>query len=168
MRKKGLSAVVATILIILLTVSAVAVIAGYLIPYVNRSLDSTSCTKYRDYFSFYDSGYNCYTENLQGFSIEARADKELGKEIIGFNLLLSKEGSGESVEARAGANCGDLKMYDNNLPCSIKIPSAGEVRSYLFDSGDVRYSRLRVLPVIIVKGKEMACGVSDEIQVSKC
>ena len=51
-RKRGLSNVVSTILLVLLTFSAVVIVAGILIPFVRDSLNEGSeCLDYRDYFT---------------------------------------------------------------------------------------------------------------------
>ena len=46
--KKGLSTVVATMLIILLTLTAGSILITIVVPYVKNSLDSTECFKFRD------------------------------------------------------------------------------------------------------------------------
>ena len=43
--KKGVSTIVSTVLILLITVSAIAIISTILIPYVKKSLSSTDCFK---------------------------------------------------------------------------------------------------------------------------
>lgn len=60
--KKGLSAVVATVSLVLLTFAAVVVISSFIIPLVRDNLnEGTECSAYRDYFFFEEEfGYNCY------------------------------------------------------------------------------------------------------------
>ena len=51
--KKGLAPVVATLLIVLLTIVSVTILAAFIIPFVRDNLaESTSCLDYRDHFKF--------------------------------------------------------------------------------------------------------------------
>ena len=74
MKRKGLSEVVSTVLMVLITIAAVAFVANLAIPFVKNNLQhSTECLSARDYFKFDDSlGYNCYDQTgLYGFSVQA-------------------------------------------------------------------------------------------------
>ena len=73
-KRKGLSEVVSTVLVVLITIVAVAFVANLAIPFVKNNLQSsTECLSARDYFKFDDSlGYTCYDQNgLYGFSVQA-------------------------------------------------------------------------------------------------
>ena len=60
-KKKGISEVVATMLLVLLAVLGVTIIAGFVVPYIKDNLSSTGCFKARDYYKFDNSfGFNCY------------------------------------------------------------------------------------------------------------
>ena len=77
----GVSTVVATVLIVMLTIAAVALLAQFLIPFIRDTLaKSSECLEYKDYFKFKeeigDNNYNCYVLNNNikeryGASIEA-------------------------------------------------------------------------------------------------
>jgi flagellin-like protein len=69
MNRNGLSAIVATIMIILLTVSAAGIIMGFVVPFVRDGLqESTECVAFQEYYKFnedvgLESGTNCYLSN---------------------------------------------------------------------------------------------------------
>ena len=80
--KKGLSDVISTVLIIMLTVVSIGILAGFVVPFVANSLNQGSeCLGYNNYFKFQEfleykgnKGYfNCYEENskLHGTSVGA-------------------------------------------------------------------------------------------------
>jgi flagellin-like protein len=51
--KKALSPIIAIVLLILITIAAGAIIAGFVVPFVNTGLDeSTRCLDFKDYYSF--------------------------------------------------------------------------------------------------------------------
>ena len=74
MKRKGLSEIVSTVLIVLITIAAVAFVANLAIPFVRNNLQSsTECIASRGFFKFDDAqGYDCYDQNgLYGFSVQA-------------------------------------------------------------------------------------------------
>ena len=85
-KKRGLSGVVATALLLLITISAVVIVANFIIPFVNKSLESTSCFKFRDYFSFEEGdGFNCHNqESIYSMSVKTRTDDKDADKIKGF------------------------------------------------------------------------------------
>ena len=62
--KKGISAIVATVLIILITVAAVTIIWAAIIPMINSQLDKGSvCLDAVSQVSLVDAGYTCKNAN---------------------------------------------------------------------------------------------------------
>lgn len=172
--KKGLSPVVATVLLLLLTVSATVMIAAVVIPFVRDNLNKgTECVGYENYFSFeqnFDSGsevkkYNCHDSDpgsLYGASVRAGGVEE-SDEIIGFELVFidSSGGSSDKVSARTGSVLG-LKMLDGSS--DIVIPKIGEVRTYVYSSSN-DYGRMEIAPYL-KSGR--TCPVSDSINIIPC
>src|SRR3989344_3770324 len=176
--KRGMSPVIATVLIILLTIAAVAIIAGILIPFTRNSLtESTECLPYIDYFKFEESfdlngeefRYNCYNESLYGASVRANSDEDLYENIVGFDLsFIVKGGDSVNVKFRNGTlescNPGGIKALKTNCTGSlgnINITKPGEVRTYIyFSSSGERYDKSSINPIIKDKtGKEKICEV---------
>ena len=145
--KRGVAPVVATILVILLTVLAAMLVAKFIIPLISGNLEeSTECVEVSDYFYFEDEfGYNCYTgkydgnqfvSRLYGVSVGARAsDKELSENVIGFRLAFAKDDSSKAVSVIGGENIGtgdgEIRMFDNGAE-KIKLPKNGEVLTYVY------------------------------------
>jgi flagellin-like protein len=72
--KRGVSDVVATILVVLITVAAAGLLISFVLPFIQKSLNTgTECLKYKDYLKFApDLKYTCYdATGLHGFSIRA-------------------------------------------------------------------------------------------------
>ena len=173
--KKGLSAVVATVLLILLTVIAATVIGAFLVPFVQENLKkSTECVKYDTYFTFDEEfELNCYriTRASDGkeasidthLSLRAKNDKELGKEIGGLSVVLyvsadpavqlADPGDKRIVTLKVDTQgSSSLKQY--GLLGEAKVPGAGDVASYTFSQSTVgatlgvRYARAEVYPIL--------------------
>jgi flagellin-like protein len=174
--RKGLSEVIATLLIILLTVALVAVLAQVIIPFIKSSLNkSTECLGHREYFTFQevynyknaDLRYNCYTNNLTGFSVKAGIDEENGSVIAGFDLVLLEEGNSKKLNIRNGVlRSSDLRMLNSSTPI-IAIPAPGETRTYVHEkqAGENQFISMEVYPVL-KSGR--VCEMSDEIRLDSC
>lgn len=178
MKKRGLSMVVATVLILLLTLVLASILAQVLIPFVKNNLkQSTECVPYQNYFQFDSSfDFNCYELNngAREYKISVKsiaAENLIEEDIAGFNLVVGKEGSSKTVPVKKGAtescevdNVKNLESSCTNLK-TLEIPSIGEGRTYIYSTNDViKYFELGA---ILNSGRE--CEISDKInQIPKC
>ena len=176
LKRRCLSPIIATVLLLMITVASISIIAGFLIPFVKNSLKGTSCVKYVNYFSFDDGfPYNCYDTNSQhGVSVRAGDNGSLSENVRGFDLIFSREGSSVSVKVRGGADgvclVNGISMLGNQ--CSITpiiIPGPGETYTYVYNvTADFRYESVKVRPVIEQDGSENTCSESDSIDLKAC
>src|SRR3989344_5792844 len=93
--KKGLSPIIATVLLILLTVSAATFISVYLFEWFPDEFEKTKCNNYIDYFYFNNEfGFNCYENsgNNNNYTIES-----IFSSVKVYAILKSREC--ESVES---------------------------------------------------------------------
>lgn len=173
--KKGVSTVVATILVIMLSVIAVVVVAGFIVPFVREQLaESTECVDYEGYFYFEEEfGLNCYTtqeregefeSRTYAFSIGAKGDgNDLEKGVKGFRISLVKLGDAKSIYIEEGAEATDeirMSIGDGIL----ELPGVGEVRSYNYTTVDEGYfNSLEIYPVL---DNDRTCDRSDRISVA--
>ncbi len=177
--RKGLSAVVATVLILLITLSLAAIIAQIIIPFVKDSLkQSTECVPYQTHFSFDSSfGYNCYKIDGNNFVYKisvkaASAESSIDDEIACFNLVIGSDGSSKVMGIKPGitGSCtvGGIRNLENTCPANpgvLIIPKVGEVRSYTYTSDKI----LKSLEIGSLLFSGRACEVSDSIkQIPPC
>ena len=172
--KRGISAVIATVLLILLTITAVAILAGFIVPFVRDSLEgSTACFDYTDYFQFeerFEVGgetlrYNCYDGTKHGAFVKASAAQALiAAEVDGFELVFLKAAGGES--ARVSIPGTEVTLL-NGDPATV--PSPGEAFIYVYDTvnigGDIYDGEIEVYPRL-KSGK--LCEKSDIITLREC
>ena len=165
-KKKGMSDVVANMLIILLTITSVVIVANIVIPFVNRSLESTSCFEYRDYFKFDESfGYNCFDESNDRYLISIKTDSNSEK-VEGFSLrFLEDGGSSSTIIIKNNTISSEVKMLEDIANGKIIIP--GEKYSALTYnySSNLLYDRVEVYPMI---RESKICDLSDSIKLIKC
>ena len=167
-RKKGLSSVVATVSLILLTFAAVGIIAEYIIPLVKDNLsDGGECLNYRDYFSFRDElGYNCGKNGLYSVSVGASpAGGETGKKINGFVLVFIEE-TGDSSDVEVSIGSSDFGMDEGmirrvNTSLKLDVPKSGEVRTYVYNSSK-RFISVEIYPKLM---SDRLCSLTDSIKI---
>ncbi len=159
--KKGISPIIATVLIILLTVTAVAVLAGFIIPFVRESLTgATECIPYVDYFQFDERfDFNCRNGSGTYITIRAGFPGRGGEEVPNaLSLVFLSETGSKSVnikEGEVGANISTLGVTN------LEVPEGGEVWSYLYSDGG-SFKSAEVYPVL-ESGK--TCDRSDSIMI---
>jgi hypothetical protein len=173
--KKGISAVVATVLLIFLAIVAVFVIAGIIIPFVSDSLDEgTECVDYKDYYEFYDDeiAFNCYrvegTHTLYALTISAdTVSEEVEEKIKGFRLAFTTVGSGDSeaiaVETNGstwGNDEGFIRRINTTWP--LEIPGSGEVRTYVYNTSKT-HENVEIFPELV---SGTLCEKTDSIKIA--
>jgi len=90
MKKKGISAIVATVLIVLITVSSVAIIWIAIVPMIN--LGNLEGEHFAVLVITSESGYTVWDEDLQSMSVQVnRGDDDL--DIIGIQFVFNFEGT---------------------------------------------------------------------------
>jgi|SRR3989344_1308821 len=174
MDKKGVSPVIATVLLLVLTIVIGGIIFSVVIPFVKDSLgDSKVCLDVLQGVEFPESKFNCYnrtanplvTSGFQtGFSIK------LSKEgITGFRVaLIDSDGNSDVKDIKTGATFSDVKMVgvqwatSGNLNTVTFPSSVGGQRSYVANK---KYIKAELSP--ITKSGEI-CTVADVVEFVPC
>lgn len=167
MSKRGVSAVVESVMLILITISLAGIIAGVVIPFVKNSLSSGSaCLSYKTYFQFEGSSiYNCNEKENYGVSVKNNGDSSLEENVAGFKLVLGKAGYSKGIDVKAGESVGVIKMLDKTKTI-ISIPKSGEYMTFVYNDLDKQgYEYAEVYP-ILKSGK--LCEANDKIKFISC
>jgi hypothetical protein len=180
--KRGLSSVVESILLILLTVVAIGVIAAFVVPLVQNNLKSAgSCLDVFDQVTL-NEGYTCLnsesgllddtTANPEDYVLndDVLVSIKVGKvDVDGFLVALSREGETKSFEIKKG----DLNVIEGvsmyrkrNDPLAteeIEIPAKNEGKTYRI-RGFSGAEHIQIAP--IVKGEP--CAATDSRSLNIC
>ncbi len=172
--KKGLSSIVATVLIIMITISALAILAGFLVPFVKNSLTKgTECTDYNEYYIFDESfNYNCYNistgDNIYLISVKKSSDRDLENNSDELRIVFKlKNGEQKTLPIKNGGNSSNLLGSillpgENNL----RVPRAGGTLTYVYNgSSSEIYESIEVYPVL-KSGR--ICEQKDFINLGRC
>jgi hypothetical protein len=175
--KRGISQVVATVLIIMLTVVAVSIIAGFVVPFVRNSLyGATECMPYKEFYTFDESfGLNCYQMNgesvIYAFSIKTSAKSELANNSDEFRIVLISE-SGETKPLRIGINQSASKGAGgiwilNSTSQNLRVPKPGGIITYGHQEPSTsRFESAEVYPVL--KSGKICGDEKDSIALKSC
>ncbi len=109
--KKGVSSIVATVLLVLITVTAAGVIWQAVIPMVNKALQMNQACMNARLTIDTTSGYTCYDENKKQASIMVSRGAE-NFELSGIQIGLSSEGKTEKHEIRQRS---EIDSYTKSL-----------------------------------------------------
>lgn len=178
-KKRGVSTVVATVLIILLTITVAGLVAQVIIPYVRENLaKSTECFAYKDYFQFEQSleyqgqtkKYNCYQSQgaLVGSSIKAVTKGNISENLKGFNITFRNSGSSEIAGISNGVTTtkGINGVWIFNSSEALQVPKEGEVITYVYKS--IQNKPYEIAEVYPVLKSGRICPMSSSIKILLC
>lgn len=161
--KKGISNIVATLLLVLLTVVAVTIVASFVVPLVKNGLGGTECFKYRDFYTFEEEfGYACHTGN--DYAVSIRAKSLDSQELVppkGFALLYWTGENSKSQRIINGEPISQVRMLDSSV-ANLVTPKNGEVRTYVYNSNGDEIEYVEVYPIL---EDDKICDKGDRINV---
>ncbi|MBT3642965.1 hypothetical protein HN876_01270 [archaeon] len=173
--KRGISAIVATVLIILITVAAVTIIWAAIIPLVSNQLEKGSaCLDATSQLSIVDKGFTCWEEDdpltiRQTFIQIKRGAKEF--DLTGIYLSTETDGVSYSFNT-SSANVKSPPLFsapkipfENEIQV-IKIVVVGSV-AHPFSSMPIP-DRVSIAPIITLGSSEIVCDVASTIEISEC
>ncbi len=155
--KRGISAVVATVLIILITIAAVAILWAAIIPMINGKLNKgTACMDASSQLSLENNGYTCYNPNNLSIQIKH------GSQTFGLSdvqVLIYSEGNTESIRLVKDAGISEESL-----------PKANEEKTFLLNPttslGSI--SKVAIAPIISVGNQQDVCGTTAPVVIKAC
>jgi len=190
--KKGISAIVATVLIILITVAAVTIIWAAIIPMINNQLESgTLCLDAVSQITLADVGYTCYSDgcsvatcgddNDESCTTKATCEAESGGGWKSNVSLQIEHGAKDFVladiqvlvSAAGDSTSFDLSNDDTTLlptDTTVPFPGANEAKVYLVNTSEVigTIDKVEIAPVVLVGNSQEACEISASKVLTAC
>ena len=165
MKKKGLSGIVVTMILILLTI-AVAVIVWTVV----RNLVEKETQRGEACFGIFEkvtfnNRYTCYNYSSKEFQFSINiAEVELDEAII---LILEASGSKKFKIKKDEEVIDNLRYYSGTYGTPVKLPDKDGGTTYVFNWTDALYpgsekyapDQIKISPIINKK----SCGVSDSV-----
>lgn len=158
--KRGISPVIATVLLLVITVVLVSVLAAFVIPFVNESIKgSGDCFKTLNKVTLAETEYACYVASptRTGFSVKVG-----DVDIVGFKAILYAQGTSDPVDITEGATDSRLRMLTTSgFGTALEVPKKGGLKTYVANQV---YTQIEIVPI-------MASGVCDKtgsIKLNPC
>lgn len=165
--KKGLSPVIATILLILLSVTAISIIARAIIPFVRESLgEGKECFELLGGLKIdTEGGYACYYDKtpLPGSEKIVNITIHQGDvEIKGFKISIIGEGDSRVFDIEEGS-VPYISMLNGSAV--LELPGKGGRKTYSIDT-DLTDVKKAVVAPVTKNGK--LCKETDEAELTEC
>ena len=163
--KKGISAIVATVLIILITVAAVTIIWAAIIPMISNQLESgTICLDAVSAVQLKDEGYTCFdtVESFTGSGVYnvslhvGRTAKDF--DLVDIQVLVSVGGDTKSINLVEDT---DYEVGD------MPGPNGAEV-FVINDATFNESTKVQIAPIVGVGNTQEACDISATKTLTKC
>ena len=158
--KKGVSAVIATVLIILITVAATAILWRFVMPLITGNIDEgTKCFDTMDQIKVVDDIYTC--KNTNNISVQiSRGTKN-------FSLL--------DIQVKinvAGGNSKTLTIYNQSTTLGankLVRPEVNEDRVYFIDTtGISNPESVQIASMVKISNSKQACTLTEPITLRNC
>ena len=127
--KRGVSPVIATVLLIVTGAVLASIVAYAVIPTV-RNVDA-SCLEALKGISFEDVGFSCYIPESSIGPLSSFSVRITQPEIVGFQVGFEGQGSADTYEVRNDLKHDNLCLLDNAFGGPLEVPEGGDVRTYI-------------------------------------
>ncbi len=163
LNKKAVSAVVATVLIIMITVAAVGIIWAAIIPMVQNSLSKgTICNDaLSDITLIAEKGYTCINKSSGNISLQIKKGPNSKVELVAVDALIFV--GGDSFAYRIEKTNNGTNNVSGVLPTSNL-----EKTVYIWNSTLKNATKVKIAPVVTVGNTEETCEGSSEVFLSPC
>lgn len=166
--KKGISAIVATVLIILITVAAVTIVWVAIIPMIGDQLESgTACLNANTNLQIINEGFNCVGEDGANVTFQIQhGSTSFG--LIDVQILVSASGSTSTFRLLNDTSTLDpADIVLDNLP-----QSSGAKRVFTIDTSGMtdkeNINGIQIAPVISIGNSEKTCDPSVMMALPAC
>jgi hypothetical protein len=150
MNKKGISTIVATVLIILITVAAVTIIWAAIIPMIKDNLyGSSDCMDAQAQISLGTGGFTCINSTNGNISLQImHGSKDF--QLARVQVIIHTAGN-------------TATEYINN-----SLPEQNQEKVFFLSSPYPNATKLDIAPVIKTGNTEKNCGIAQSIDLQAC
>ena len=167
--KKAVSAVVATVLIVMITVAAVAIIWAAILPMVQDNLSKgTSCFDVQADITLGTEGYPCITAEYTP-GVGSTCNTTVGGKCVNVSVQISNGPNakftlvGADLIFSKGGNTITQRVNSANLP-----GNNGEKVIVLSNESLINTTSVKIAPVITVGKTEQTCYASGDVVLATC
>jgi len=145
--KRGISAIVATVLIILITVAAVTIVWAAIIPMIKTNLEMGTICLDADVLIDDTSGYTCYDSNKSIVAVQVKKGSN-DVDVSDIDIVLTSGGISKNIVTPFGLSPNAKKTFYVPL---------------IADSEEASIS-----PVISIGNSKKTCDITDKVELREC
>lgn len=164
MKEKGISTLVATILLVLITIVAIGLIWGAILPLIQKGLgQSKACGLTTTLKIDKEQGYTCYNGSEKSVIVMIEKPHDAEFNLVGINVQVSGGGRKKVYTLRETSMknvwfLNESGQWDNN----IKLPkSPGEALTYKINAS-FEVTEVGVAPIVLYGKSEYTCNLVTE------
>jgi|WetSurMetagenome_2_1015567.scaffolds.fasta_scaffold70376_3 flagellin-like protein len=154
MEKKAVSEIIATVLLVLITVVAVSLVAVFLVPFIKDKMKEKECYDAIDKLTIENGKYTCFNDTETRIMVKRSINGDL--EIQGIIVSLRQNSSSSVYKIYNNSETDGVKMWGSG---NIKIPGPGGAQTYVFN---IVSNYVSIAP-ILADGK-MCAAVSQTLE----
>ncbi|MFH1710725.1 MAG: archaellin/type IV pilin N-terminal domain-containing protein [Nanoarchaeota archaeon] len=132
--KQGISGVIATVLLIMLTVGVASILFVFIVPWITSLLDNAKiCNDMQESVTIVEGKYTCYNSTYTKVMIKINEGKEV--EVDSFSVSLASSGSAKRYDIKNGVsiNSGGVIVSMFNGSTKLAVPDVGGAETYVFN-----------------------------------
>jgi FlaG/FlaF family flagellin (archaellin) len=162
LNKKAVSAVVATVLIIMITVAAVGIIWAAIIPMVQKGLtEGTICNDaLSDVTLVADGGHTCIDSESGNISLQIRKGPNAKVNLVAVDALIFVDGNSFGYRINESNNSGNVT---GTLPTSNL-----EKKIIISDISLQNATKVKIAAVVAVGETQKTCDAASEVILGPC
>jgi len=172
--KRGISDLIATVLLIVITVAAVGIIYAAIMPLIRGQIETSQKCSSSGIEIDTSRGYTCDDRGKGEVSIQVQRG-ESDVDIVGLQLQVSGGGKSKSIEINNTLTGLDyVKEYNYTALAyntSLSLPEKNEARTYVINTTDPTVGitapeSVSVAPIVKIGNKNKICGISSQAPLS--
>lgn len=164
MSNKGISTLVATVLLVLITIAAIGLIWAGILPLIQKPLTQTKACGFATSLKINkEEGYTCYNESGKYLIIMIEKPYNADFDLVGINVQVSGEGRKKVHTIRSGTSQEKIFMLNETgqWTRNIKLPQTGEALTYKIPV-NFTVSQVGVAPIVLYGKAEYVCSMITE------
>ncbi|MEM2707884.1 MAG: archaellin/type IV pilin N-terminal domain-containing protein [Candidatus Pacearchaeota archaeon] len=157
MEKRGISALIATVLLILITIAAVGIIWGAILPLVQKGLwHGKACGLNTRLIIEKTQGWTCFNRSEKSVIVMIERPLE-DFDLVGINLQVSGEGTKKVYKIIPQISTNIFMWNGTTWTRNIELPSKGEARTYKIIV-NFNATEVGAAPIVKVGTREEICS----------
>ncbi len=164
--KRGISDLVTTVLLVLITIVAVGILYASVMPLIKTNIEKTKQCNDVAMEVVTEGGYTCYLDNGEVEVQVSRGPSDV--ELYGIQIQLSGGGISKTFNIYNGTTSNNIKLLDGNYDEELELPGKNEALTYVIKSGLSDFEKVAVAPILKIGKKEEMCSILSSVSLSEC